>query len=379
MSGKCMMLLAALPLLAVLGADNETDAFVIRIKAEIEAARAQAASVRLATEEQWKAHGARIASLQNEADSLSGEIEAMTDEVEALRYEAQLASQKAASLKRTEAQLKALLNCDDAALAKRLQCTLDEKEALMRSLLATPGEGIDTDAVDGKGRIMRGTAYRFGPLALFSHGGRYAQLFDAAGLGLPKVPGEFHEKTPPLEITGRHPELLARENGIVMHLRKGGIIIVPILALGLLCLAIVLIKLWEFIANPMDSDMTRLEELAKSAASGGEKLEEQLFAAAQELVSVRQRMLFWLSVSASAAPLLGLLGTVTGMIHTFRLITLFGVGDARLLADGISEALVTTEAGLCVAIPALLCHAWLSRLLRRHSSNLEAAIARLCH
>ena len=79
----------------------------------------------------------------------------------------------------------------------------------------------------------------------------------------------------------------------------------------------------------------------------------------------------------AAAPLLGLLGTVTGMIHTFRLITLFGVGDARLLADGISEALVTTEAGLCVAIPALLCHAWLTRLAKHHATVLETKIASL--
>ena len=65
------------------------------------------------------------------------------------------------------------------------------------------------------------------------------------------------------------------------------------------------------------------------------------------------------------------------MIHTFRLITFFGVGDARLLADGISEALVTTEAGLCVAIPALLCHAWLTRLAKRHATVLETKIASL--
>ena len=85
----------------------------------------------------------------------------------------------------------------------------------------------------------------------------------------------------------------------------------------------------------------------------------------------------FMAALVAAAPLLGLLGTVTGMIHTFRLITFFGVGDARLLADGISEALVTTEAGLCVAIPALLCHAWLTRLARRHATALETEISSL--
>ena len=84
-----------------------------------------------------------------------------------------------------------------------------------------------------------------------------------------------------------------------------------------------------------------------------------------------------LSVSAAAAPLLGLLGTVTGMIHTFRLITMFGTGDARLLSGGISEALVTTEAGLMVAIPALLIHAWCLRRVRRNASLHKQAALRL--
>ena len=86
-----------------------------------------------------------------------------------------------------------------------------------------------------------------------------------------------------------------------------------------------------------------------------------------------ERYLSILSVSASAAPLLGLLGTVTGMIHTFRLITMFGTGDAKLLSGGISEALVTTEAGLIVAIPALLIHVWCLRRARCNASLCKQA------
>ena len=63
-------------------------------------------------------------------------------------------------------------------------------------------------------------------------------------------------------------------------------------------------------------------------------------------------MTAWITV----APLLGLLGTVMGMVHTFRVITLFGVGNPSLMAEGISIALVTTEAGLIVAFPAMLFH-----------------------
>ena len=63
-----------------------------------------------------------------------------------------------------------------------------------------------------------------------------------------------------------------------------------------------------------------------------------------------------LKIIAAVAPLMGLLGTVTGMILTFQAITLFGAGDPRLMAGGISQALITTVLGLCVAIPMLLLH-----------------------
>jgi len=63
-----------------------------------------------------------------------------------------------------------------------------------------------------------------------------------------------------------------------------------------------------------------------------------------------------LKVIAVVAPLLGLLGTVTGMIITFQAITLFGTGDPKLMAGGISQALVTTVCGLVVAIPTVLLH-----------------------
>jgi biopolymer transport protein ExbB len=57
---------------------------------------------------------------------------------------------------------------------------------------------------------------------------------------------------------------------------------------------------------------------------------------------------------AAAAPLLGLLGTVTGMVETFRVIGLFGMGNAQAMASGIKEALITTQAGLLIAIPGML-------------------------
>ena len=67
------------------------------------------------------------------------------------------------------------------------------------------------------------------------------------------------------------------------------------------------------------------------------------------------------AVTAAIAPLLGLLGTVTGIIKTFKLMNVFGAGDPKPLISGISQALITTELGLILAIPALILHALLSR------------------
>ncbi|MBX2813608.1 MAG: MotA/TolQ/ExbB proton channel family protein [Myxococcales bacterium] len=87
------------------------------------------------------------------------------------------------------------------------------------------------------------------------------------------------------------------------------------------------------------------------------------------------RFIWIVKVVAGAAPLLGLLGTVTGMIRTFQTITLFGTGDPRLMAGGISEALVTTMLGLVVAIPLVLVHAVLTNSSKRIIDTIEEQAA----
>ncbi|PAV26126.1 outer membrane transport energization protein ExbB [Tamilnaduibacter salinus] len=83
------------------------------------------------------------------------------------------------------------------------------------------------------------------------------------------------------------------------------------------------------------------------------------------------RFLPLLKIIAVVAPLLGLLGTVTGMINTFQAITLFGTGDPKLMAGGISQALVTTVMGLAVAIPTVLLHTVVSGRSKRLLQILE--------
>jgi biopolymer transport protein ExbB len=82
-------------------------------------------------------------------------------------------------------------------------------------------------------------------------------------------------------------------------------------------------------------------------------------------------------VMAAVSPLLGLLGTVTGMIATFDVITEFGTGNPKLLSGGISEALITTEFGLMVAIPALVAGNMLSGWADRIKDDMDRAALRL--
>ncbi len=91
------------------------------------------------------------------------------------------------------------------------------------------------------------------------------------------------------------------------------------------------------------------------------KLSEAIF---KETPALNRALLF-LKIISVVAPLMGLLGTVTGMINTFQAITLYGTGDPKLMAGGISQALVTTVLGLCVAIPMVLLHTLVSGRSRR--------------
>ena len=114
--------------------------------------------------------------------------------------------------------------------------------------------------------------------------------------------------------------------------------------------------------NPLGRVMKVYQE---SPELDTETLELKLDEAILKEQSTIDSFLWAIKVVSVAAPLMGLLGTVTGMIETFQAITLFGTGDPKLMAGGISEALVTTMLGLIVAIPLVLLHSWLRTSSRR--------------
>ena len=93
--------------------------------------------------------------------------------------------------------------------------------------------------------------------------------------------------------------------------------------------------------------------------------------AVMSLVASLDKHLALISILAGTAPLLGLLGTVTGMITTFDIIAIFGTGNAKAMAGGISEALITTQTGLLIAIPGL----YMSNFLKQRAQRLKQRIA----
>jgi len=104
------------------------------------------------------------------------------------------------------------------------------------------------------------------------------------------------------------------------------------------------------------------------ARSGDARLDSSILAECAKRIEPRlERSLATISVLAVIAPLLGLLGTVIGMIETFDVISIFGTGNAKAMAGGISVALITTQSGLLIAIPGL----FLSGILRRRADSLS--------
>ncbi|MDG1938532.1 MAG: MotA/TolQ/ExbB proton channel family protein, partial [Pseudomonadales bacterium] len=106
-----------------------------------------------------------------------------------------------------------------------------------------------------------------------------------------------------------------------------------------------------------------------------ETLELKLNEAVLKEIPDLENSLTLIKIIAAVAPLLGLLGTVTGMIITFQAITIFGAGDPKTMASGISSALITTVLGLIVAIPTLLAHTIVSGRAKRVIHVLEEQAA----
>ncbi len=102
-------------------------------------------------------------------------------------------------------------------------------------------------------------------------------------------------------------------------------------------------------------------------------MEEAMEGAAVKELAFLDRGMSALSAVVTLAPMMGFLGTVSGMVSAFDAIALAGTVDAKLVASGISEALITTMTGLSIAIPVSAAHTWFSEMINSYTRNMEQA------
>ncbi len=189
-------------------------------------------------------------------------------------------------------------------------------------------------------------------------------------------------------------------------LKPGGIVMVPLLLCSVLALAIIIERFWTLRASRLapkslvtelwgwikrkELNSKRLRELRDAAPlgrilaaglvnakHGREIMKESIQEEASQVVHEMERFLTALGTVAVISPLLGLLGTVLGMIKVFAQLQLDGAGNAAALAGGISEALITTAAGMTVAIPALIFHRYFVRRVDEIVVDMEQDALRL--
>lgn len=120
-----------------------------------------------------------------------------------------------------------------------------------------------------------------------------------------------------------------------------------------------------------------LFELYRNPNSTAQKLEEKGKEKAMLQLVALEKNMWVISLAAHLTPLIGLLGTVTGMIKAFQAVSVYGTGDASVLAKGISEALFTTAGGLFVAIPALVFYNYFNKKIEKIISDMEITTTEL--
>lgn len=183
--------------------------------------------------------------------------------------------------------------------------------------------------------------------------------------------------------------LLVESPTIKDRINQGGIVGYCIISLGIVGLLIAVVR-WIGLSSAArkvnaqlksdtastDNPLGRvLAAYEANQEADTETIELKLSEAAlKEMPDLTKGVLF-IKVISVVAPLMGLLGTVTGMIKTFQVITLYGAGDPKMMAGGISQALMTTVLGLCVAIPMVLIHTLVSGQSRKIVNILQSQSA----
>lgn len=289
-------------------------------------------------------------------------------------------------------------------MLQEIERSLGGYQVAGRVVLANTNELVDgTYAFAGPDAFFRTTGGDVVGIVRSRSGAVYPTLYPMPAWQPAEAAAFFQAKrgTMLADTTGGKALRLQETKGTTMeHIKRGGVVSFAILGVGLLALGLILNKCYDLLRLKVDepedveaflaqldaSSPERRGELLRSLRSATrdlfatgiqyfeqpkQALEEHLWAVLMRLRLHYERRLPLLAVIAVAAPLMGLLGTVTGMVRTFALITVFGTGNAGKLASGISEVLVATELGLIVAIPSLVAHGFLSNRIQKKLSLLE--------
>ncbi|MBE7498334.1 MAG: MotA/TolQ/ExbB proton channel family protein [Verrucomicrobiaceae bacterium] len=300
----------------------------------------------------------------------------------------------------------------------QLQARIDIAHlALDRLEAAAGGHVFDGSATDRSGTVQQGKFIVLGPLAYFSSkdgtkngladlklGSTDPTLLNLPPASKPEGIAAVASGGPgiiPVDATrGNAFKLEETKDSIVDEFLKGGPLMWPIGILGALAVLVGLLK-WMQLSLVSRPSNKRVQELLKLLDQRKYADAEQLalrtrgpigrFMAAaarhytdptnimeetmfEKILDAKVRLNSWIpfvKIAAAVEPLFGLLGTVTGMINTFKLITVFGTQDASTFSSGIAEALITTEWGLVTAIPCLLIAAFLARKARAAIDDME--------
>lgn len=277
-------------------------------------------------------------------------------------------------------------------------------EALIDSLMGLTAETgrvvrLQAPVAGGDGEIAPHAVIRLGDLAAFTDTALLQRRDDGAGLSVvdrtPPAVAEtlaaFHaEESRELALDPTRGDViaaLAQRPSLLERFHQGGAVGYVVVALGGLGLLVAVSQygylLWVSLAvgrqrrdlsrlranNPLGRVLRRFRTLQAGAVP--EALEARLDEAVLAELPRLERGQSLVKLLAAVAPLLGLLGTVTGMIVTFQAITVFGTGDPQLMAGGISQALVTTVLGLITAVPLLFAHTALTARSRYLASVVE--------
>ena len=183
-------------------------------------------------------------------------------------------------------------------------------------------------------------------------------------------------------------------------IQSGGLLMIPIIFCSIMAMGIIGERFWTLrknrilppemvsqvwkLAKEKKLDIKTLKHLKDSSPLGTilatglmnrdlgrEVMKESIAESGRQVTHKLERFLNTLGTIANITPLLGLLGTVLGMIKVFSAIVSHGVGDPTILAGGISEALITTAAGLTVAIPCVIFHRYFDGLVDAYVLNME--------